>query len=238
LEKLFKLVVNIGIQNVFKCTLCYKPLEDDFINRKGFPYCKKCNDEPPAHYFSGMNIKDKQEQEKKNQIIEEKNKLNQQVYSNIQKGKLFCAECGKIIAGNAIPFGESFFHENCFSCKKCGKALADSGFKMIDGVSVCASCAGSASGGGGFCAGCGQKLSGQFINAMQSKWHKNCFVCSDCQQILTGGYAEKNGLPFCSNCIQNKGANTTNVPMPGAQKVGFTVDPRTGKKKYTTGGPQ
>ncbi len=29
---------------------------------------------------------------------------------------------------------------------------------------------------GGFCAGCGQKLVGSYLNAMGQKWHKACFV--------------------------------------------------------------
>jgi len=217
----------------FKCTLCYTPLDKDFVNRKGFPYCKRCNEEPPAHAMSSLSIK--ADSEKKKQETQQKNQANQQLYSNIQKGKVFCAECGQMIAGTTISFGESLFHEDCFCCSKCGKPVAQSGFKTVDGAAVCPTCTGGSNSGGGFCAGCGQKLVGQFISAMGQKWHKNCFVCSSCQQPFAGGYAEKNGMPYCSNCIQ-KGPQSVGqtVTIPGTQKVGFTVDPRTGKKKFTT----
>lgn len=153
-------------------------------------------------------------------------KDSQAIAANIQKGKLFCANCGKIIGGlsDAVSFGGSTFHKECFTCNKCGKAVADSGFKERDGEIFCASCAGGAV-GGGFCGNCGQKLSGAFVNAMGQKWHKDCFVCASCKGSLAGGYAEKDGAPYCGKCIQ-RATPTTTTTITGKKYAGFTVDPR------------
>jgi len=160
------------------------------------------------------------------------NEAKQQLASNLKKGKLFCAECGQVIGiGDAVTHSDSTFHANCFCCVKCRAPLAETGFKDVNGEPHCPSCAGGTA--GGFCAGCGKKLSGKFLSAMGQKWHAECFVCVSCKKQFQGGYAEKNGEPYCATCIQQKG-NTTVVSQPsGDRKTGFTIDPRTGKKKFT-----
>jgi len=216
----------------FKCDECHVVL-DNFVERKGVPFCHRCASSAPQQTAVRSGTSNRSD-------VETRNKQNQEVAANVNKGKLFCAECGQVIGVNdAVSHGESVFHTACFACSQCRKPLAGTGFKIVDGSPVCAVCSGgSAAAGGGFCAGCGQKLTGQFLNAMGQKWHKNCFVCTDCNKPFSGGYAEKGGMPYCATCIQkgNK-ATVQTVTKPGAQRVGFTVDPRTGAKKYTTGNP-
>lgn len=198
----------------FKCTLCYAPLNSTFMERKGFPYCQKCANEPSK--VSSLSIN--QQRQDKNKEIEKKNQINKEIASNIQKGKLFCAGCGQIININdAVNHGDSTFHIHCFTCAKCNKPLAEVGFKEINGEPLCPSCAGV---GISFCAGCGQKLIGQYINAMGQKWHKNCFVCSSCSKPFDSGYAEKDGKPYCATCIssQQKKMVSSTVITTGEKK--------------------
>jgi len=217
----------------FKCTLCYTPLGTDFMQRSGYPYCNKCINEPPA---TSVKVPPEQQKEKqqKNQEIQENNVSKKEFQSNLQKGKMFCAECGNVIGvGEAITHNESTFHIKCFVCVKCTSQLVECGFKDINGEPHCPSCAGSSGSTGGFCAGCGKKLSGQFVNAMGQKWHRDCFVCVSCKKPFTTGYAEKNGEPYCSNCISKSSKPTVHTQVLGERKAGFTIDPRTGQKKYT-----
>jgi len=216
----------------FNCTLCYTPLGTNFMERSGYPYCNKCINEPPA---TSVKVNgDSAKRDEKNKDIKATNASKQEFQSNLQKGKLFCAECGNVIGvGEAVTHNESTFHIMCFACVKCRTPLHDVGFKDINGEPHCPSCAGSSGSTGGFCAGCGQKLSGSFVNAMGQKWHKDCFVCASCKKAFTTGYAEKNGEPYCSNCISKSSKPTYTTQTMGERKPGFMVDPRTGQKKYT-----
>jgi len=103
-------------------------------------------------------------------------------------------------------------------------------FSLQNGKPVCTKCnkpsnTPSSGGGGGNCTGCGQALQGAFITAMNSNWHKQCFVCAQCGSTLPGGYIEKNGKPHCDRCVPLVTTTTT------GRQQGFTIDPRTGQKK-------
>jgi len=217
----------------FKCNNCHTLLGHDFMEKGGYPFCKKCSAElskvTPVVTKTKVN----------SAHVAETNKQNQELASNVQKGKMFCAECGQSIGAfdEAVSLGPSTFHSACLVCTKCKAALASTGYKEVSGMPYCPSCAGVSGGSGGFCAGCGQKLSGQYLSAMGQKWHKECFVCTSCQKPFNGGYAEKDGMPYCGPCLQ-KGSKPTYTTVQKGERVGFTVDPRTGQKKYTVGGPQ
>ena len=60
-----------------------------------------------------------------------------------------------------------------------------------------------------------------------------CFVCDKCRTPLDGGYIEKDGQKLHPSC--NTTPTLTKTPVQTTHR-GFTVDPRTGQKKYTTGG--
>jgi len=211
----------------FKCNRCHASLGNDFLEKGGYPFCKVCISQAPS---STRVVKT---------VTGTTGNVSADIFANVQKGKLFCAECGQVISANeAVGHGESVFHPQCFRCSKCGKQLsAESGFRMIDGAPSCASCSGPG-GGSGFCAGCGKKLVGQYQSAMGEKWHKECFVCTACAKPFNGGYAEKDGKPFCGDCVQKQQPAASSGTQYTGTRTGFTVDPRTGQKKYTVGGPK
>lgn len=35
------------------------------------------------------------------------------------------------------------------------------------------------------CSGCGEYISGEYINALDKEWHKSCFVCTVCRRVYT-----------------------------------------------------
>eukprot|EP01114_Cavostelium_apophysatum_P003497 TRINITY_DN1341_c0_g1_i1.p1 TRINITY_DN1341_c0_g1~~TRINITY_DN1341_c0_g1_i1.p1 ORF type:complete len:305 (+),score=48.43 TRINITY_DN1341_c0_g1_i1:222-1136(+) len=219
----------------FKCTLCYTPLGSSFIEKSNLPYCHKCASAPPAS--SGGRVINESStvlDPAKKKEFETKNQTTKELSQNIREGKMFCAECGKMIGvGEAVSIQDSTFHLACFVCSKCKTPLANVGFKETNGEFFCGPCSGGGSAAaGGFCGGCGQKLSGQYLNAMGSKWHKQCFVCTSCKAPFSGGYAEKEGQPYCASCIQKNQKVTTTTQHYGERKPGFTVDPRSGTKKF------
>eukprot|EP01116_Phalansterium_solitarium_P001756 TRINITY_DN11570_c0_g1_i1.p1 TRINITY_DN11570_c0_g1~~TRINITY_DN11570_c0_g1_i1.p1 ORF type:complete len:357 (-),score=104.27 TRINITY_DN11570_c0_g1_i1:224-1294(-) len=220
----------------FKCTLCYDKLGAAFVEKQGLPYCKKCSAAPMATAGSST-VAAKADAETVRQKLEETKLHNadaRKLAGNIEKGKMFCAECGQSLGvGEAVEVSGGMFHLVCLRCSKCNTELAATGgYKVVNGDYVCAKCAGSST-GGGFCGNCGEKLTGQYVSAMGAKWHKECFVCTTCKKPFQGGFAEKAGKPYCSGCVSQASSAQPRVVVTG-QKVGFTVDPRTGEKKYTT----
>jgi len=219
----------------FKCTTCYTSFDGLHVDRGGFPYCKKCASE----IVPSKRVVTVQKNSTVTAGSEETKGVTEDIYSNIQKGKLFCAECGKIISVNdAVSHGNAVFHVQCFCCAKCKKMLSEEkSFKTVNGKPHCLACAGSSSStgvgsnskgnsGGKFCAGCGSVLSGTCVKALDGSWHKDCLRCSSCNQpIGTSTFVQRADKLLCQTCV--------GPPITTAH-AGFTVDPRTGKKKYST----
>jgi hypothetical protein len=151
----------------------------------------------------------------------------------------------------AVNWKGGIYHEFCLVCHQCQGDL-DAGVKDINGLPHCKNCGtlsllssnlppltspgpkgpGSTT-SSSFCGACGQTLSGSIVTALGSKWHKHCFVCSSCQAQLTSGFAMVNEQPFCPSCSQKAAEKAPSTSFPvGERKPGFTVDPRTGAKKF------
>jgi len=71
------------------------------------------------------------------------------------------------------------------------------------------------------CDACGLEIapSTGILQAGNKKYHPNCFTCSVCGKAITAAYGYKNGKPACVTC-------------GGTKRKGFTIDPRTGEKKF------
>ncbi|MBT7410766.1 MAG: hypothetical protein HN826_13775, partial [Methylococcales bacterium] len=55
------------------------------------------------------------------------------------------------------------------------------------------------------CAGCQQKIVGQYINALKKNWHSHCFVCDDCKQpILQKAFTVHKKKVYHQHCFQKK----------------------------------
>lgn len=71
------------------------------------------------------------------------------------------------------------YHEGHFCCTACKEPFGDHSAFMVhedkpycqeDYMKIC----------GKKCSGCGQYMSGEYINALDQEWHKSCFVCTVC----------------------------------------------------------
>jgi len=111
-----------------------------------------------------------------------------------------CASCNLAINGPALQALNKKWHPHCFVCSVCKKPLTNS-FLQMDGQNYCAEDYNRVF--GKTCAGCQQLISGQFIRAMNKEWHPSgCFVCVNCKGLLSSGFFDKNGHPYCKNCVQ------------------------------------
>lgn len=53
-----------------------------------------------------------------------------------------CGSCEKLIEGNTkfVAYAEKYYHRDCFTCSKCGKALAGEKFRIRNDEKVCLDC--------------------------------------------------------------------------------------------------
>lgn len=53
-----------------------------------------------------------------------------------------CAACEKLIEGSVkfVAYGEKFYHQDCFTCARCGMALAGEKFRVVEDEKVCIKC--------------------------------------------------------------------------------------------------
>eukprot|EP01105_Mastigella_eilhardi_P012263 TRINITY_DN2815_c0_g1_i2.p1 TRINITY_DN2815_c0_g1~~TRINITY_DN2815_c0_g1_i2.p1 ORF type:complete len:869 (-),score=235.79 TRINITY_DN2815_c0_g1_i2:97-2703(-) len=50
------------------------------------------------------------------------------------------------------------------------------------------------------CAACGKPIETGGVQALGKQWHRNCFVCAGCNKQFSGGFATKDGKPYCQAC--------------------------------------
>ncbi|PRP89314.1 lim domain protein [Planoprotostelium fungivorum] len=109
-----------------------------------------------------------------------------------------CAGCKKKIEDGGIRAANNNWHEECFACSQCGKALQGE-FNTKDGKLYCRE--DYAKLNAKTCGGCGQPIAGPFLKAMNKEWHQACFVCKNCKGSFASGFFEKHGAALCKNCI-------------------------------------
>ncbi|XP_055031943.2 transforming growth factor beta-1-induced transcript 1 protein isoform X2 [Misgurnus anguillicaudatus] len=107
-----------------------------------------------------------------------------------------CAQCNKPILNKMVTALDKTWHPECFSCVKCSRSFGDEGFHDRDGQQYCQQCflALFAS----RCQGCSQPIIENYISALSSLWHPQCFVCRECYSpFVTGSFFEYEGQPLC-----------------------------------------
>ncbi|KAH0621117.1 hypothetical protein JD844_022153 [Phrynosoma platyrhinos] len=114
-----------------------------------------------------------------------------------------CAHCGKEVG--SCPFyereGKAYCQEDyhqLFSprCAYCTAPIQEVGFHEKDGKPYCQK---------DFltlfspkCRGCDRPVMDQYLSALNTVWHPECFVCGDCFcSFDNGSFFELNGRPYC-----------------------------------------
>ena len=67
------------------------------------------------------------------------------------------------------------WHPEHFFCCQCGKQFGEEGYHEMDGKAYCRDCYFDSF--APKCAGCNQAITDNFISALNSQWHPDCFVC-------------------------------------------------------------
>ncbi|XP_037092156.1 paxillin-like isoform X2 [Pollicipes pollicipes] len=107
-----------------------------------------------------------------------------------------CDYCqGPIIDKCVTALGRTW-HPEHFFCDQCGQPFGEAGFHERDGKAYCR--ADYFNMFAPRCGACTQPVMENYISALNSQWHPECFVCKDCQQSFeNGSFFEYEGHPYC-----------------------------------------
>ncbi|CCD65976.1 Paxillin homolog 1 [Caenorhabditis elegans] len=125
-----------------------------------------------------------------------------------------CQGCHRAITDRCVSVMNKNFHIECFTCAECNQPFGEDGFHEKNGQTYCKR---------DFfrlfapkCNGCSQPITSNFITALGTHWHPDCFVCQHCGVSFNGAsFFEHNGAPLCerhyhesrgSICSQCRGA--------------------------------
>ncbi|KJH51006.1 LIM domain protein [Dictyocaulus viviparus] len=107
-----------------------------------------------------------------------------------------CASCNGPIKDRCVSALKKNYHVQCFTCAECGQEFGDDGFHEKDGLTYCRR---------DFfrlfaprCKGCSKPIASNFITALGTQWHPECFVCQMCGTSFAGGsFFDGGGEPLC-----------------------------------------
>ncbi|CAI4230419.1 unnamed protein product [Auanema sp. JU1783] len=114
-----------------------------------------------------------------------------------------CGGCNNAIKDRCVTALNKNFHLQCFCCSECGKELGEEGFHEKNGQVFCKK---------DFfrlfaprCNGCQQSITANFISALGTHWHPDCFVCQTCGIGFDGGsFFDHAGQPLCEQHYHEK----------------------------------
>ncbi|CAH1154186.1 unnamed protein product [Phaedon cochleariae] len=111
-----------------------------------------------------------------------------------------CAYCNGPILDKCVTALEKTWHMDHFFCAQCGKQFGEDGFHEREGKPYCRD--------DYFdmfapkCGACNRAIMENYISALNSQWHPDCFVCRDCKLPVQGkSFYAVEGKPVCPGCI-------------------------------------
>lgn len=107
-----------------------------------------------------------------------------------------CAYCAAPITDKVLTAMNKTWHPEHFFCSHCGEVFGAEGFHEKDKKPYCRK---------DFlamfspkCGGCNRPVLENYLSAMNTVWHPECFVCGDCfSSFSSGSFFELDGRPFC-----------------------------------------
>lgn len=92
------------------------------------------------------------------------------------------------------------WHENCFTCNNCKKALGTQSFIPKDDHNYCVTCYEELF--ATKCTKCKKVISAGGVTYKNDPYHRDCFNCSQCKKSLAGErFTSKEEKPYCANCF-------------------------------------
>ena len=122
--------------------------------------------------------------------------ISQSIVVNVKK---YCVRGG-------VACGGSFFHRDCFACESCNTSIASQAFQQKDGKRYCTPCYKQLY--AKRCSGCSDYIvNGEFYTVDNDNWHKDCFRCEECREILQQqSFVQGDGKVslVCETCLEKR----------------------------------
>ncbi|XP_035487020.1 paxillin-like isoform X2 [Scophthalmus maximus] len=176
----------LGVQTVAKgvCGACKKPIVGQVVTAMGRTWhpehfvCTHCQDEIGSKNFF----------ERDGQPYCEND------YHNLFSPR--CHYCNGPILDKVVTALDKTWHPEHFFCAQCGAFFGPEGFHEKDGKAFCRK--------DYFdmfapkCGGCARAILENYISALNSLWHPECFVCRECfTPFINGSFFDHDGQPYC-----------------------------------------
>nr|XP_061814151.1 paxillin-like [Nerophis lumbriciformis] len=176
----------LGVQTVAKgvCGACKKPIVGQVVTAMGRTWhpehfvCTHCQDEIGSRNFF----------EREGQPYCEKD------YHSLFSPR--CHYCNGPILDKVVTALDKTWHPEHFFCAQCGAFFGPEGFHEKDGKAFCRK--------DYFdmfapkCGGCARAILDNYISALNSLWHPECFVCRECfTPFINGSFFDHEGQPYC-----------------------------------------
>ncbi|XP_071350612.1 uncharacterized protein [Trachinotus anak] len=176
----------LGVQTVAKgvCGACKKPIVGQVVTAMGRTWhpehfvCTHCQDEIGSRNFF----------ERDGQPYCEKD------YHSLFSPR--CHYCNGPILDKVVTALDKTWHPEHFFCAQCGAFFGPEGFHEKDGKAFCRK--------DYFdmfapkCGGCARAILENYISALNSLWHPECFVCRECfTPFINGSFFDHEGQPYC-----------------------------------------
>ncbi|CAG8487211.1 8444_t:CDS:2 [Cetraspora pellucida] len=130
-------------------------------------------------------------------------------YCHLDYHELFspkCGHCGNTIEGPFINALGKSWHQGHFFCRECGNPFEAGGFMVHDGFPYCEK--DWIKKFAPKCKGCQEPIRGEFTNALDGMWHRECFVCKVCRMPFNSSYYYiHEGNPYCETHYREKLSN-------------------------------
>ncbi|XP_049429655.1 mucin-4-like isoform X1 [Epinephelus fuscoguttatus] len=178
----------LGVQTVAKgvCGACKKPIVGQVVTAMGRTWhpehfvCTHCQEEIGSRNFF----------EREGQPYCEKD------YHNLFSPR--CHYCNGPILDRVVTALDKTWHPEHFFCAQCGAFFGPEGFHEKDGKAFCRK--------DYFdmfapkCGGCARAILENYISALNSLWHPECFVCRECfTPFINGSFFDHDGQPYCES---------------------------------------
>ncbi|XP_061583743.1 nascent polypeptide-associated complex subunit alpha, muscle-specific form-like isoform X2 [Cololabis saira] len=109
-----------------------------------------------------------------------------------------CHYCNGPILDKVVTALDKTWHPEHFFCAQCGAFFGPEGFHEKDGKAYCRK--------DYFdifapkCGGCARAILENYISALNSLWHPECFVCRECfTPFINGSFFDHDGQPYCES---------------------------------------
>ncbi|CAH2990894.1 unnamed protein product [Chilo suppressalis] len=179
-----------GVQTPQKgcCNACEKPIVGQVITALGRTWhpehftCAHCNQELGTRNFFERDGRPYCEPD----------------YHNLFSPR--CAYCNGPILDKCVTALEKTWHTEHFFCAQCGQQFGEDGFHERDGKPYCR--ADYFDMFAPKCGGCNKPIMENYISALNTQWHPDCFVCKECQTAVKGkSFYAMEGKPVCPKCV-------------------------------------